>query len=314
MAKRHAVMIASRVMAIASRPAMMAQEQAEARHCSPAARNDKPVPAAHPFSADDDLARLILTLCDAAEAAGRAIMHHYGSATAHLKADGSPVTAADHAAEAVILQALASLCPNIPAVSEEQVAAGRIPDISGGCFWLIDPLDGTKEFLRRNGEFTVNIGLILAGTPRAGIIHTPALGETYYGCGTKTARRRRHGGAWEDITCRPPPATGLTAITSRSHADAAGLGTLQPHMTDTLPIIATIIAGSSLKFCRVAEGNADLYLRTGPTCEWDIAAGHALLLAAGGEVTALDGAPLRYGKAPDFLNPPFIARATRHSV
>lgn len=224
------------------------------------------------------------------------------------KADQSPVTEADERAEQLIVRALEALTPNIPVVAEERVAAGAVPTF-GERFWLVDPLDGTKEFIQRNGQFTVNIALIEDGVPTLGVVLAPAVGEAgqlYSG--------EESLGAWLDdaqgcrrIQCRPAPAEGLTVVASRSHGDEAALDAyLQP-----LPVAERISAGSSLKLCLVASGQADLYPRLGTTMEWDIAAGHAILRAAGGWLgQAYDHAPLVYGK-PGLKNPHFLAAAQR---
>ena len=217
------------------------------------------------------------------------------------KADTSPVTEADTRAERVILDGLARCAPGIAVAAEESVAAGHVPDVGGRSFFLVDPLDGTREFIGRNGEFTVNIALVEGGTPTVGVIHLPALGETYWTAGDGTAWRVRGGGAAERIACRRPGRR-LVAIASRSHRSAETDAYLR-----RLRVAETASAGSSLKFCRIAEGAADLYPRLGRTMEWDIAAGHAIVAAAGGSVEALDGRRLAYGK-PGFENPHFVAR------
>ncbi len=208
------------------------------------------------------------------------------------KDDGSPVTVADQQAEALIVDELGRVDPATPIVAEERVAAGQVPDVSGGRFWLVDPLDGTKEFIGRNGEFTVNIALIEGGEPVLGVVLAPAIG----GSGGRLFVGAAGHGAWvEDgqgrraIRCRPVPPEGLTVVASRSHGDAAALEALLAGRA----VARLINAGSSLKLCLVAEGLADLYPRQGRTMEWDIAAGD-------------DGRVLRYGK-PGFDNPHFIA-------
>jgi 3'(2'), 5'-bisphosphate nucleotidase len=242
-----------------------------------------------------------------AERAGAAILDVYEgrvAVEARQKADDSPVTAADDAAEAVILAALRELTPDIPVVSEEAAAAGNIPDVSGGRFWLVDPLDGTKEFLSRNGEFTVNIALIEDGSPTAGVVHAPALKKTWLGTGAGSACTAEGDGPLTPIHTRPQPAAGAVVTASRRHGDAAAMDRFLAGIT----LGARVDAGSSLKFCLIASGEADLYPRFGRTMEWDTAAGHAVLLAAGGSVERADtGAPLLYGKA-GFENPYFIAR------
>lgn len=252
------------------------------------------------------LAQLADELTEIARSAGAEILKVYAEDfTAARKADQSPVTAADLAAEAVILAALRRLTPDIPIVAEEESQASGLPAHAAARFWLVDPLDGTKEFVARNGEFTVNIALVERAAPVLGIIHLPALRETYRGH-SGIAERSASGAAFQAIQARRPPAEGAVMTISRTHAakelvKAEEMGE---------PIQGTIVAGSSLKFCRLAEGAADLYPRFGPTMEWDTAAGQAILEAAGGSVVTLDGAPLGYGK-PGFRNPHFIARGRR---
>ena len=240
----------------------------------------------------------------AARAAGEAIMAVYATDfEVQAKADASPVTAADEGAENIIVPRLRALDGALPIVAEEAVAAGRMPRI-GADFWLVDPLDGTREFIRRNGEFTVNIALIRDRKPLLGVVFAPALG----------AAGRMFAGvvgacAWLDdgagrraIRCREVPAEGATVVASRSHGDRATEAWLRG-----VRVQRRVSAGSSLKFGLVAAGEADLYPRFGRTMEWDIAAGHAVLCAAGGEVVDLSGAPIGYAK-PGLENPPFIAR------
>jgi len=235
-------------------------------------------------------------LADIAERAGAIVMRHYeAGAQARLKADRSPVTDADEDAERLILAELAQAFPGVPVVAEEEAAAGRIAAI-GRRFFLVDPLDGTKEFLSRNGEFTVNIAEVVDGQPIAGAVYAPAIGRMFRG-GAE--------GAFEGtrpIRARIPPADGLIAIGSRSHQDAATAEFLKSY-----PVKEFISAGSSLKFCLVAAGEADIYARGGRTMEWDIAAGHAVLAAAGGTVMRWDATPMLYGKK-GFENPAFVAR------
>ncbi|MFM2041699.1 MAG: 3(2),5-bisphosphate nucleotidase [Pseudomonadota bacterium] len=253
-----------------------------------------------------DPAALLPGMIAAARAAGTAILHHYEAGTDESrKADGSPVTAADTAAEGVILPALYHLAPGIPAVAEEAFARGEIPALDNGPFWLVDPLDGTKEFIKRNGEFTVNIALVTRAGPLAGVVHLPVTGEMFAAAGPGTATRQAADGAVESIRARSAPAQGLTIMVSRSHAEGE---VLERFLADW-PVADRLVAGSSLKFCRIAQGLADLYPRLGPTMEWDTAAGHAVLLGAGGTVTDLDGAPLTYGK-PGFRNGHFLARGS----
>lgn len=258
---------------------------------------------------DVELLRAIAAL---AEEAGSAIMKFYGSGVSvQAKADATPVTEADHAAEAIILPALERLLPGVPIIAEEAVSQGHIPRIGDAGdarrrFWLVDPLDGTKEFLSHNGEFTVNIALIEGSRPRLGVVHLPALAATYAGAASGTATVARRNEAPHPIAARTPPADGIIVLASRSHGDAAAL---EAFLADE-HVAARQNAGSSLKFCRIAEGIADLYPRLGRTMEWDTAAGHAVLAAAGGRVETLEGAELGYGK-PDFENPHFVARGRR---
>lgn len=242
----------------------------------------------------------LLTL---AEEAGEAILKIYATDFAHdIKADESPVTAADLAAEAIIEAELARLAPDIPIIAEEAASQGRLPDVSGGRFWLVDPLDGTREFLNRNDEFTVNIALISNARPVLGIVYAPALGLTFTGVAGIGASRTQNDEPAAPIAVRPAPDEDLTVVTSRRHGD--------PEEIDRLLRGRTVgdrkTAGSSLKFCLVATGEADIYPRFGRTMEWDTAAGQAVLEAAGGQVTDAAGTPLAYGK-PGFENPPFIA-------
>jgi 3'(2'), 5'-bisphosphate nucleotidase len=250
--------------------------------------------------------QLVEELTEVARLAGAEILKVYVADFAtRRKADQSPVTDADVAAEAVILAALRRLTPGIPVIAEEDAQISGLPAQAEERFWLVDPLDGTKEFVARNGEFTVNIALVEHGVPVLGIIHLPALRETYRGHSGK-AERSADGAAFKPIQARKPPANGAIMTISRSHADKELVKVEE--MGERIQ--GTIVAGSSLKFCRLAEGVADLYPRLGPTMEWDIAAGHAILNAAGGSVATLDGAPLLYGK-PGFRNPHFMARGRR---
>jgi 3'(2'), 5'-bisphosphate nucleotidase len=248
-------------------------------------------------------ARLAL-LNDLALKAGELIMDIYATDfSARAKTDASPVTEADERAEAIITGGLAKHFPGVPVIAEEAVAAGRVPEIDQ-TFFLVDPLDGTKEFISRNGEFTVNIALIENGSPVMGVVYAPALhtlysGEHGFGAG------KRYQDEWHSIFVRELPAEGATVLASRSHRDTATDDYLA-----SVKVAKLIGAGSSLKFCTIAEGKADLYPRFGRTMEWDTAAGHAVLAAAGGKVVGADGAPFVYGKwARGFDNPAFIASA-----
>ncbi len=242
-----------------------------------------------------------------AEQAAREIMRIYaGDLGVRDKADKSPVTDADNAAEAIILAGLRTLTPGTPVVAEEEMAAGRMPTLDGGPFWLVDPLDGTKEFIKRNGEFTVNIALVEDGKPVLGIVLAPATDTLWRGVAGLGADKREAGGAFIAISTRDAPAHGLTACASRSHAIYSDLDIW--FRNNNLTVADRVQAGSSLKFCLIAEGKADIYPRFGPTNEWDTAAGQGVLEAAGGEVVTTDDRPLVYGK-PTFKNPHFIARS-----
>jgi 3'(2'), 5'-bisphosphate nucleotidase len=187
-------------------------------------------------------------------------------------------------------------------VAEESFSEGKIPDVSRGQFWLVDPLDGTKEFISRNGEFTVNIALIENGKPVLGVVYAPAIDQIFYAAGPGKVFRQRDGGDAEPIAARPTPDDGFDVFVSRSHADEKTEAFLDP-----VPVRSRISAGSSLKFCLIAAAEGDLYPRIGNTMEWDTAAGHAVLACAGGSVRDLDGKDLAYGK-PGFRNTPFVAR------
>jgi 3'(2'), 5'-bisphosphate nucleotidase len=248
---------------------------------------------------------------DLAVDAAREIMRIYaGDLGERTKVDKSPVTDADHAAEAVIVAGLRALTPDVPVVAEEEMASGRLPGQNvgsrGDAFWLVDPLDGTKEFIKRNGEFTVNIALVQDGEPTLGVVLAPATGLLWRGAVGLGADKCELGGAFTAIQTRTPPPEGLIAFASRSTAIYSDLDIW--FRNNGLTVAERKQAGSSLKFCLIAEGVGDIYPRFGPTCEWDTAAGHAVLDAAGGEVVTTDGKPLGYGK-PGFRNPHFIARS-----
>ena len=250
---------------------------------------------------------LLRIMIDAALAAGEEIERIYAEGcAAEEKLDGSPVTIADRHAELIILERLARDFTDIPVLAEEEACAGRIPEL-GARFFCVDPLDGTKGFVARTGEFTVNIALIENEEAIAGVIYAPDPRLLYYGARGEGAFRAEHKVEAEPIRVRPRPATGLIGVGSRNHA-APGTEERNARLgiKDYLP------SGSSLKFCRLAEGAADVYPRHGRTMEWDTAAGQAILEAAGGRVMVLDGdaeaGPLRYGKIEDgFANPNFIA-------
>jgi len=252
---------------------------------------------------------MLQSLIYSAQRAGGAIMAVYATDFAvRDKVDASPVTVADEAAEKIILADLASIAPEIPVVAEESVAAGKVPVIAER-FFLVDPLDGTKEFIGRRDEFTVNIALIENGEPVLGVVFAPARRELYWG--DVRGARAGHLDAEPDgtmpalgngIQARQAPADGLVAVASRSHRSPDTDAFLARY-----PVKEFRSIGSSLKFCLVASGQADFYPRLGPTMEWDTAAGQAVLMAAGGRVTTLEGEPFRYGK-PGFRNGNFLAQ------
>ena len=247
-------------------------------------------------------------LARAALSAGPTILEVYerGPTSAAQKGDGSPVTEADLRAQEEILALLANDLPGVPVISEEDEGERAAFD-PGGAFILVDPLDGTREFIARNGEFTVNVAWIEGGVPIAGAVFAPVLGKLWVGGAGAFLAEGIVGDAapketWRPIKTRAGPAA-LTALASRSHLDPETAAFLA-----RLPIAERRSAGSSLKFCVIAEGQADVYPRFGPTMEWDTAAGHAVLLAAGGAVLTPEGAPLRYGKVERSLrNGSFIA-------
>lgn len=260
---------------------------------------------------DDDGNDLLAVLKLIAERAGKTILAYYAEGEdieVREKADSSPVTEADEAAEAIILEFLRNLTPEIPVVSEESFEAGTVPDVSGGRFWLVDPLDGTKEFLNRNGEFTVNIALIEDGRPVAGVVHAPAMAMTWVGVAASEGKPSRALFSQTDqpemeIRVREAPEEGITVVASRRH----GSGDELERYLAAYKVKDRVSAGSSVKLCLLASGRADLYPRFGRTMEWDTAAGHAVLAAAGGRVETAEGAPLTYAK-PGFENPYFIAK------
>jgi len=242
-------------------------------------------------------------LSDAAREAGEAIraVRQRGFDVAH-KGDQSPVTEADHAAERIILAALAKAAPGVPVIAEEEVAAGRIP-AHDDLYFLVDPLDGTKEFVRGGDDYTVNIGLIAGGMPRLGVVLAPEQEQLFAGIVGDGAWIESPTSGRTPITTRQRPAD-LVAVASKSHFTQ----NTSDYLDSLHPGCGHVSVGSSLKFCIVAEGQADIYPRLSPTSEWDTAAGHAVLLAAGGRVDAPDGQALRYGKRA-FLNRAFLATA-----
>jgi 3'(2'), 5'-bisphosphate nucleotidase len=253
-------------------------------------------------------AALIGPLTDLVVQAGEAILAvNRATMKAGDKADGSPVTEADLAADRIIAAGLARLFPHVQTLSEERSHLAKLP--ASASFFLIDPLDGTKEFIAGRDEFTVNLALVTGGVPLLGIVGAPALKLIWRGLVGHGAERLaiRDGatGAAEPIRSRAAPRSGepWIAAVSRSHAEARTEAFIAQR-----PGAVRDVAGSALKFCRVAEGRADIYPRLSPTCEWDVAAGHALVTAAGGKVTDGSGAPLRFGAGTkDFIVPEFIA-------
>ena len=247
-----------------------------------------------------DYPRLLDDLAEGAREAGEAILEIVRRGfEVESKHDASPVTEADRAAELIILGMLARAAPGVPVIAEEQVAAGHIP-AHDETYFLVDPLDGTKEFVRGGDDYTVNIGLIEHGTPKLGVVFAPATGRLHGGS--------LGDGAWLDegqgrasISTRPRDQM-TTAVASKSHLNQATIDYLEAAVGKC----DYVSVGSSLKFCILAEGKADIYPRAAPTSEWDTAAGHAILLAAGGLVDGPDGADLRYGKRA-FLNRAFVA-------
>lgn len=252
--------------------------------------------------------QLLARVADIARRAGGAILEVYAGAelAATAKSDASPLTAADVRAHRLIVQALRELAPEVPVLSEESVHTPFAQRSLWRRYWLVDPLDGTREFLSRNGEFTVNIALIDGHKPALGVVHVPVTDTSYRGLPGAGAWRQRGGSAADPIyvarrTASPPRVAG-----SRSHrGDSLDefLARLGPH--ELLPL------GSALKFCLIAEGGADVYPRLSPTSEWDTAAAHAVVTAAGGTVCRLDGAPLEYNAREELLNPSFVAYGPR---
>ena len=248
-------------------------------------------------------AELLSALTEIAVRAARAIRERIGKDGVQRKADGSPVTAADIAAQAVICEGLSRVAPTLPVVAEEQAER---PRPAGGSYFLVDPLDGTREFIAGRDEYTVNIALVSNGVPMLGVIAAPALFLIWRGVVGRGAERMTFAADGKilpatPIHARKPPLHRPVVLISRSHLDARTQAYL-----DGLPQPRTIACGSSVKFCRLAEGSADLYPRLGPTHDWDVAAGHAIVEAAGGQVRTPDGGPLRYG-SEDLLIPGFIA-------
>ncbi|HEY3645643.1 MAG TPA: 3'(2'),5'-bisphosphate nucleotidase CysQ [Gammaproteobacteria bacterium] len=250
--------------------------------------------------------KLLAPLLDIARAAGEEIMRIYaGEFSVEMKQDMSPVTDADLAAHKVIVADLNRITPGIPVLSEESAGIPFTERSRWDSYWLVDPLDGTKEFINKNGDFTVNIALIQGGTPILGVVYVPVTGMSYYGCVGVGAFKRDKDGQTSPIKVRTLiEGKPVKVVASRSHRGElldGYLAKLGPH--------ETVSRGSSLKFCLVAEGAADVYPRLGPTSEWDTGAGHAVVLAAGGQVIGMDGRPLPYNSKDSLLNPHFIAYA-----
>lgn len=262
-------------------------------------------PGSAPMTADRfSIQQLLPGIVAAVEAASAEILAIYRSGfSVRTKADASPVTEADEAAELIILPKLAALLPGVPAISEEMQCSETALKSGGDRFWLVDPLDGTKEFVAKRDDFTVNVALVQNGHPVLGVVSAPARGLMFSGAGPGTALGGKLGQPLLPIAARPAPADGIVVLTSRSHENNRRVS----EYLDGMLVAERRLIGSSLKFCLIAEGTADLYPRFGNTCEWDTAAGHAVLEAAGGSITEMDGSPLRYGKK-DFLNPGFVAR------
>jgi 3'(2'), 5'-bisphosphate nucleotidase len=265
---------------------------------------------------DFDIALTARLLTDAVARAGAAIIRHYHKGTqVKLKVDQSPVTQADEESQAIVLDALHRIAPEIPVVSEE-IAGDRSAHLDSR-FFLLDPLDGTKEFIQKRSDFTINIALVESGLPRFGLVYAPArslLALTPKAGKAVEARLEpsEHGAElaeleWHPLHVRATPSEGLIAVVSRSHPDPKTEAFLAK-----LKIAGRCDAGSALKFLEVARGSADVYPRLGPTMEWDTAAGHAVLIAAGGYVEDADGKPLLYGKTEVGLrNSAFVAWGQR---
>lgn len=251
-----------------------------------------------------DYLKLIDALRPVVRKAGRETVRIYQKKdyTVRKKEDQSPVTEADEISERIILDALREITPEIPVISEERAEVGDIPSIAGGKFWLVDPLDGTKEFIGETGEFTINVALVMGDRPVLGLIGVPLKETIYAAAGPGTATLAVGEEEPRPITAVEASPEGFVVVSSRSHA-----GPKTEEYLTTLKVRERRNFGSALKFCVIAAGEADLYPRFGRTMEWDTAAGHAILLAAGGNITTLNGEQLRYGK-PNFENPAFVAR------
>jgi 3'(2'), 5'-bisphosphate nucleotidase len=252
-------------------------------------------------------AEQIAAVVQLAQRAGDAILSVYGGQfeVTH-KDDRSPLTLADLRAHEIIVQGLHALTPDVPVLSEEASDISYEQRRQWSRYWLVDPLDGTKEFVSRNGEFTVNIALIEDHAPVLGVVHVPVNGTTYTGAVGVGAFKQEQGAAPLSIRVRSPAASPLRIVGSRSHRG----DTLDQYLPRLAPY-EMIAIGSSLKFCLVAEGSADFYPRLGPTSEWDTAAAQAVVEAAGGAVVRTDGEPLRYNTKAELLNPHFLVYGDR---
>jgi 3'(2'), 5'-bisphosphate nucleotidase len=250
-----------------------------------------------------DLHRVLLDVVALSREAGREILGVYSSSfTVTEKDDASPLTEADLRSQEILARGLRRILPDVPILSEEAEAIPFDERRSWDWLWIVDPLDGTKEFVKRNGEFTVNVALAHRNRPVLGVVHAPVLDTDYYGCEGYGAFRRRGEEPARSIHVKRPAPSPARVVGSRSHRGSSLDGFLErvgPHQL--------IAVGSSLKFCMIAEGAADVYPRLGPTCEWDTAAGHCVLEQAGGQVVRLDGQALTYNARPEVLNPHFLA-------
>jgi 3'(2'), 5'-bisphosphate nucleotidase len=254
---------------------------------------------------DSACALMVDELTTIAARAADAILALARGSGVRTKADGSPVTAADEAAEAIICAGLRRLSPNVPIISEEQASRQKPVPVESGSYFLVDPLDGTREFVAGRDEYTVNIALMTQQQPQLGIICVPATGTIWRGIVGKGADRIEGGSTTKPtaIHVRPQPHDEVVVMASRSHLDPQTQAFVK-----ALPGASVIQLGSSLKFCWIADGRADIYPRLGPTHDWDIAAGHAILQAAGGSVAGPDGSPIIYG-SKELLIPAFVARS-----
>lgn len=248
------------------------------------------------------LDNIIATSRDICLAGGKEAMRHYGQLEEVMtKDDNSPLTAADLAVDKIIVQGLKKAFPDIPIVTEER-AGSHDTDHQSGRFFLVDPIDGTKEFIKKSGEFTINIALIENGIPVAGIVYAPAIDRLFWGAKGLGAFEENSNGEKKTLSTRDTDNSALIVVASRSHLDPTTEAFIAKNN-----VASVKSAGSSLKFCLIAAGEADIYPRFGPTMEWDIAAGQAVLSAAGGVVHKIDGSPIQFGQK-QYRSPFFIAR------